>query len=56
MRRNRYCITMSIDDNDFGSLVLKAKDEHRAYIKFIKVLLKNQIALHSRVEIDIERI
>ena len=56
MKRNKYCIIMTIDDNDFGSLIVKAKDEHQAYIKFMKVLIKNPIALHSRTEITIEKI
>jgi hypothetical protein len=56
MRRNKYRIVMTIDDNDFGSLIVKARNENEAYIKFMKILIKNRIALHSRVEIEIEKI
>ena len=56
MKRNKYCIIMTIDDNDFGSIILKAKDEHDAYIRFMKLIIKNSISLHSRVEITIEKI
>lgn len=56
MRKNKYCIMLEIDDNYIGSMVIKAKDEHNAYIKFAKFLLNSNIALQARVEISIEKI
>lgn len=56
MRKNKYCIMLEIDDNYIGSMIIKAKDEHNAYIEFMKFLIKSNIALQSRVEISIEKI
>ena len=54
MRSKQFCVMFSVNGEYFGSMMIKAKDEHAAYTKCVKVLLKNQIALHSNVDMDIE--
>lgn len=51
-----YCVIMSINDEYFGSIVITAKDEHDCYMKFLEILLENQICLHRDVEIEIEEV
>lgn len=49
-----YCVMFHVNGEYFGSMMIKAKDVHSAYTKAVKVLLKNHIALHTNVDMDIE--
>ena len=56
MKKNEYAILFSVNGEIFGSMIIKARNEHDAYGKAIRILIKNNIALHANVDFDIEQI
>lgn len=54
MGKRKFCVMFHVNCEYFGSMIVRAKDEHSAYCKAVKTLLKNNIALHSNVDMDIE--
>lgn len=54
MRKTRYCVLMSINDEYFGSKIIKAKDEVDCMNKFLSFMVKNEITFNTSVDIEIE--
>ena len=56
MKRKEYVIIMTINNTDFGTVIIKARSEKQAYLKFIKLITKQNIYLFPNVEISFEEI
>lgn len=54
MRKTRYCVMMSINDEYFGSKIIKAKDEVDCMNRFLSFMVKNEITFNTSVDIEIE--